>query len=108
MAQPPKPPETTIGKPVKFDGEHVGIVEDDVSLLIGEEDYKAFLQKIRLEGPKQQELGSHAYRWCYYSLSGPDNKRRPNQWVFGQYAQLLSLGQLQKLLKKAHDKGWPV
>jgi hypothetical protein len=105
----PNPPETTKGKPVKFYGEHVGTVEDDVSLLIGDEDYKTFLQKIRLDEKKSEELKSSlAYRLCYYSLSGPDNKRHPNQWVFGQYAQLLSPEQFQNFLRQAREKGWPI
>ncbi len=84
------------------------MVEDDVSLAVGDKDYKAFLQKIRLDEGKSQELGSdYGYRWCYYSLSG-EQTSRPNQWVFGQYAQLLSEWQLQSLLVQARAKGWAI
>jgi hypothetical protein len=59
----PNPPETTKGSPVKFDGQQVGTVEDDVSLVIGDNDYKAFLQRIRLDHDKFEELHSdYGYR----------------------------------------------
>ena len=106
---PPVPPVTCVGKPVKFEGEVIGTVEDDVSRLVGDNDYVQFFQRIRLNEKKGSEMKCpYAYRWCYYSLSGPENKTRPNQWVFGQYAQLLSEAQLQGILAEARQKGWPI
>jgi hypothetical protein len=105
----PAPPTTSVGKPVKFEDDVIGTVEDDVSLLVGDDDYVQFLQRIRLNEKKAAELEStYAYRWCYYSLSGPENKKRPNQWVFGQYAQLLSETHLQDILAMARSKGWSI
>jgi len=94
---------------VNFGGDNVGTVEDDVSLLAGDGDYVQYIQRIRLNEKKAAEMKStHAYRWCYSSLSGPEHKTRPNQWVFGQYAPFLSETQLQDLLAMGRLKGWPI
>lgn len=98
----PLPPESTKGLSVKFHGQQIGYVEDDVAVTTTEGDYRHFLQRIRLDSPKAAEMGGEiSYRWCYYSLT-----ETGKSFVFGQYALLLSERQLQGLLAQARLKGW--
>jgi hypothetical protein len=94
--------KTTNGETVCFRKKPVGVVEDEVSRICGEGEYKNFLQRIRLHEAKATELGSvYAYRWCYYSFSDSGDKL-----TFGQYALLMSENQLQEILTEARNKGW--
>jgi hypothetical protein len=89
---------------VNFEGEPAGSVEDEVSVLNGDGDYKFFLQRIRLSPKKGREMGSkRAYRWCYWTVTG-----KGDRLAFGQYALFLSETALRNLLSKARKKGWPV
>ncbi len=96
--------KTTKGDIVSFGEAPIGVVEDEISRISNDGEYKSFLQRIRLSAAKAGELGSaYAYRWCYYSLSEGREKL-----PFGQGALLLGEHQLQDILAEAHLKRWPI
>jgi len=95
--------KTTIGDVVKFKRAAIGQVEDEVSRLVSDAEYKYFLQKIRLYDQKAKEFGSrYGYRWCYWTLADDGLIR------FGQFALLLSDSDLLAMLTEARSKGWPI
>jgi hypothetical protein len=96
--------KTTRGETVAFRETPIGVVEDEISRISNDGEYKSFLQRIRLSEAKAGELGSaYAYRWCYYSLSESLEKL-----PCGQSALLLGEHQLQDILAEAHLKRWPI
>lgn len=96
--------KTTIGETVYVGKAQIGIVEDEISRICGDGEFKNFLQRIRLSETKTGELGSaYAYRWCYYSLGGHADKL-----PFGQSTLLMGEHQLQDILREAHLKRWPI
>lgn len=96
--------KTTIDDIVKFEGEPAGKVEDEVSRLDEDGEYKYFVQKIRL-GPKKarQMRSKYAYRWCYWTVTG-----KGDRLSFGQYALFLSERSLRNILARSRKKGWPI
>ena len=96
--------KTTVGETVIVGHTPIGAVEDEISRISNDGEYKSFLQRIRLTEAKAGEIGSaYAYRWCYYSPSESLDKL-----PCGQSALLLGEHQLQDILAEAHLKRWPI
>jgi hypothetical protein len=95
---------TRLNKPVLFKHkgkpgrEQWGIVEGEVSIIVGE--YKHVIQRIRLN-PENWGTNKFAYRGGYYTL-----KAKTRQLVWGQYSALLLEADFRKLMRKAEKKGW--
>ncbi len=82
----------------------IGVVEDEISRIVNDGEYKSFLQRIRLTEAKAGEIGSaYAYRWCYYSPS-----ENLDKLPCSQSALLMGEHQLQDILAEAHLKRWPI
>ncbi len=96
--------KTTVGETVIVGHTPIGVVEDEISRIVNDGEYKSFLQRIRLTEAKAGEIGSaYAYRWCYYSPS-----ENLDKLPRGQSALLMGEHQLQGILAEAHLKRWPI
>ena len=85
-------------KPGRF---QVGIVEEVVSVIVG--DYNFLLPRIKLTPATARRwgVGNYAYRTAYYTLA--TKSRKP---TFGQYNALIPERYYRNLLAKATAKGW--
>jgi hypothetical protein len=96
-----------IGRPVTFKNKGkpgswtVGIVEDEVSIIVWE--YKHLIQRIKFAEGVSWDGSTHAYRTAYYTYQAG---RAYIKW--GQYTQFLTEGEYRELLGKARDKGWDI
>ena len=91
---------STIGQTVTFKGKPVGNIVDEVHVVsLG---YKHCIERIHQVRECREVAGEFAYRFCHYAPSENGTK------LFGQYGTLLPEEELRELLKRAHDKGWPI
>jgi hypothetical protein len=94
-----------LGRNITFKYKHkpgrytVGLVEDEVYIIIGE--YKHLIQKVRFQDGVSWDGSTHAYRTGYYTYAAG---RKTIKW--GQYTQFLTEKEYRLLLQKARDKGW--
>ncbi len=96
--------KTTRGETITFGCIPVGVVEDEISRIDSDGEYKRFLQRIRLTEAKTGEIGSaYAYRWCYFSLSESRDKL-----PIGHCGLLVGEHELQNILAEARLKRWPI
>lgn len=91
---------STIGHTVMFRGRPVGNVVDEVHVMsLG---YKHCIERVHQLPEGREVAGEFAYRFCYYAPS--ENGRK----VFGQYGTLFPQAELRELLRRAHEKSWPI
>ena len=81
--------KTTVDKVVKYLGERIGTIVDEVNVIEGNK-YKYFIQKIARDDRTTQ------YRFCYYLL----NSR--NKVSFGRYVPEVPEDLFKKLIKNIH------
>ena len=107
-AHPTLPPSRigVITRTVKIDGSPmVYRVEDEEFFVAPSNPGKAFrLQRLRFDDGAGFEAGHIEYRICYYMIA--HRPRMKGKWAFGQFAPLMTPGELCLIVSKLKNKGW--
>lgn len=97
-----------LGMPVTFRSkaepgqwDRIGIVEDEVYIMVG--DYKHMIQRIKFADDVSWDGSQHGYRTGYYTY---DKNMENIKW--GQFTQFLTEKEYRELLSKAKAKGWDI
>jgi hypothetical protein len=78
----------------------VGAIDDHVFIVV--QDYKHFIQRIRLFDPDENDGCDWAYRIGYYTWTAEGDSVK-----FGQFHPLLAETQIQRLFELARAREWP-